>query len=147
VSAPFSLLGLILLTDFHKNASFRPSMLNYLNTTFTFGKQTKNNFINRKVQCRSTYSFLHSFSCQLFSWKSGGDSSPRWTRNTSRATAISDTVVLLAPHQNGIKQGRRCSHATSSLDELWAALTWVQTVARKNLFAMPSWDIPDTWPN
>ena len=45
MSTSFSLLRLILLTDFHKNASFRPNMLNYLNTTFTFGKQTKDNFI------------------------------------------------------------------------------------------------------
>ena len=37
-------------------------MLNYLNTTFTFVKQTKDNFINRKIQCRPTYSFTHSFS-------------------------------------------------------------------------------------
>jgi len=40
-------------------------MLNYLNTTFTFGKQTKDSFINRKFQCRPTYSFIHSFSCPL----------------------------------------------------------------------------------
>jgi len=37
VSTTFSLLCLILLTDFHKKARFRPSILNYLNTTFTFG--------------------------------------------------------------------------------------------------------------
>ena len=55
VSTPFSLLCLILLTDFHEKAGFRPNMLNYLNTTFTFGKQAKDNFINRKVQCRPTY--------------------------------------------------------------------------------------------
>jgi len=36
------------LTDFHKNAYFRPNVLIYLNITFTFGKQTKDNFINRK---------------------------------------------------------------------------------------------------
>jgi len=36
-----STVCLILLTDFHKSASFRPGMLNYLNTTFTFDKQTK----------------------------------------------------------------------------------------------------------
>jgi len=48
VSTPFSLLRLILLTGFHRNASFRPNMLNYFNTTFTFGKQSKVNFINRK---------------------------------------------------------------------------------------------------
>jgi len=37
-----------------------------LNTTFTFGKQTKDNFINTKVKCRRTYSFIYSFSCPLF---------------------------------------------------------------------------------
>jgi len=66
VSTPFSLLCLIRLTDFHKNASFRPSMLNYLNTTFTLGRQSKDNLINRKVQGRPTYSFIHSFSGPLF---------------------------------------------------------------------------------
>ena len=43
-------------------------MLNYLNTTSTFGKQTKDNFINRKFQCRPTYSLIHSFSCSLCLW-------------------------------------------------------------------------------
>jgi len=61
-----SLLCLLLLTDFNKNASFRPNMLNYLNTTLTFGNQTNDNCINRKVQCRPTCSFIHSFSCPLF---------------------------------------------------------------------------------
>jgi len=49
VSTPFSLLCLILLTDFQKNARFYPNTLNYLNTTFTFGKQTEDNFTNIKV--------------------------------------------------------------------------------------------------
>jgi len=33
--------------------------------------------------------------------------------------------VLLALHQDENKQGRRCGHATWSLDELWAAFPWV----------------------
>jgi len=33
--------------------------------------------------------------------------------------------ALLAPHQDGTKQGRRCSHSTCCLDELWAAFLWV----------------------
>ena len=69
VSAPFSLLCLIFLIDFHKKASFCPIMLNYLNTTFTFGKQTEDTFINRNFHCRPTYSFIHSFSCPLFLWE------------------------------------------------------------------------------
>jgi len=31
-------------------------------------------------------------------------------------------IVLLAPHQDGTK---RCSHSTWSLDDLWAAFSWV----------------------
>jgi len=37
---------------FSQKCKYRPNTLNYLNTTFNFGKQTKDNFINRKVQCR-----------------------------------------------------------------------------------------------
>jgi len=66
VSTPSSPLCLTLLTHFHESARFRPNMLNHLNTTFTFGKQTKDNFINRKVQCRPSHSFIFSFSCPLF---------------------------------------------------------------------------------
>ena len=52
VSIQFSLLCLILSTDFHKNTHFRPNMLNNLNMTFTFGKQTKDNFMKRKFKRR-----------------------------------------------------------------------------------------------
>jgi len=41
-------------------------MLNYLNMTVTFGKQTKDTYINRKVHCRPTHSIIYSFSCTLF---------------------------------------------------------------------------------
>ena len=50
---------LCLILDFHKNASFPENMLNYLNTTLTFGKQTKDNLINTKFQYKPTYSFTH----------------------------------------------------------------------------------------
>ena len=96
VSTPFSLLCLILLTDFHKNASFRPNMLKCLNTTFTFRKQTKDNFINRKVQCRCTCSFIYSFSCPLFLFRESGSSHTR-TRNSPRSTAISDSSAGSTP--------------------------------------------------
>jgi len=86
-----------------------PNILNYLNTTFNFGKQTGDNFINRKVQYKPIYSFIHSFSCLLLG-ESRGQQNPRMIRNTSRSTAISDGSV--APHQDVTKQGRRCSHAT-----------------------------------
>jgi len=58
MSTPFSLLYLIRLTDFRKKASVRPNVLNYSNTTFTFGKQTKDNCINRKFQCGPAHSFI-----------------------------------------------------------------------------------------
>ena len=44
-------------------------------------------------------------------------SRPRRSRNTSRSTAM---IVPLAPHQDGTKQGRRCSQSTWSLDTHWA---------------------------
>jgi len=34
-------------------------------------------------------------------------------------------VILMAPHQGGTKQGRRCCHSTWSLDDLWADFPWV----------------------
>jgi len=45
--------------------------------TFTFRKQTKDNFISRKFQCRPTYSFIHSFSCPLFLWGESLGPQPR----------------------------------------------------------------------
>jgi len=63
VLTPFSLLSFILLTDFRKNASFRPYMLNKLSTTFIFGKQTKNNFNSERFNAGL---FIHSFLCLFF---------------------------------------------------------------------------------
>ena len=97
VSAPLSLLCLIFLIDFRKNANFCPNMLNYLNTTLTFGKQTKDTFINRNFHCRPRYSFVHSFSCPLFPGESRGGNIRRRTRNTSRSTAISDSSAGSTP--------------------------------------------------
>jgi len=111
------------LADFQKNASFRPNMLNYLNKTFTSGKQTKDNLVYRKVQCGPTDSFIHSFLCPLFFTESRRGSSPRKTQNYH--DQHQSQIVLLAPHQDGTKRGRRCSHATWSLDKLWAAFPWV----------------------
>ena len=75
MSIPFSLLFLILGIDFHKNASFRPNMLNHLNTTFTFSKQSKDNFIKRKFQYKPAYSFIHYFCARFFSGESRGGKS------------------------------------------------------------------------
>jgi len=112
---------LILLTDFHKNASFRQNMLNCFNTTFTFGKQTKDSFINRKFQCRRSYYSLSHFRSRFSFGESRGGGSPRRTRNTSRSTVISDTSAGSTPRRG--QQGRRCSHVT--LDDLWATYAWV----------------------
>ena len=51
MSTPFPLLCLIIFTKFH----------NHLISSVTFGKKSKDNFINRKVLLKSTYSFIHSF--------------------------------------------------------------------------------------
>ena len=145
VSTLFLFLCPILLSDFHKNASFRPNMLNYLNTTSTFGKQTKDNFINRKVQCMLTSSFIHSFAWPLSFGESRGAAArgePKMSHDQQKFQ-----IVLPAPHQDGTKQGWRCSHVTQSLDELWASVSWVYTVARRTFFAIPSWDILETRPN
>ena len=80
--------------------------------------------MNRKVQCIGLQSFICSFSCPLFLWGEsrgaaalGGPEIPRDQQQSQ--------IVLLAPHQDGTKQGWRCSHATWSLDKLWAAFQWV----------------------
>ena len=60
--------------------------------------------------------YFHSFSQPLFLW-GGGPEMPHDQQQSQ--------IVLLVPHQNEAKQGRRCSHATWSLDELWVAFPWV----------------------
>jgi len=50
-------------------------------------------------------------------------SSPRWTQNTSRSRAISDSSD--SAHWDGARRGRGCSHYTWSLDDLWVASPWV----------------------
>jgi len=35
-------------------------------------------------------------------------------------------IVLLAPHQDRTKQGRRCNHSTWFLVDLWIAFAWMQ---------------------
>ena len=57
----FSLLCVILLTDFHENTSFNTP--NYLNTTFTFCEKIKT-----ILQIESFSVHIHSFSCPLFLW-------------------------------------------------------------------------------
>jgi len=52
-------------------------------------------------------------------------------------------IVLLAPHQDGTKQGRRCSHVTWSLVNLWAGSLGV---ASRTCLANLSWDILVMWP-
>jgi len=72
--------------------------------------------MNRKVQYRLTHSFIFSFSCCFSFGESCKGSSPRGP-GIPRDQQQSQ-IVLVAPHQEGIKQGRRCSHATWCLDPL-----------------------------
>jgi len=65
------------------------------------------------------FSFIHfHFHARFSSGEGRGDSSSKRTQQQSQ-------IVLFAPHQDGTKQGWRCSHATWSLDELWAAFPWL----------------------
>ena len=84
---------------FTKNASVRPNMLSYLNTILTFGKQTKDNFINRKFQCRATYSFTH-FRARFSFGESCRGSSRRRPRNASQSAAISDSSADSTPRRD-----------------------------------------------
>jgi len=81
--------------------------------------------MHRKFKCSRSYSFIHSF---IFvpgfplgriarAVDLGGREKPH-DRQQSK-------IVLLAPLQDGTKKGRRSSHATWSLDDLWSALPWV----------------------
>jgi len=132
VSTPFSFLCLILLTHFHKNARFRPNMLNYLNTTYTFGKQTTDDFINRKVQC--THSFIFSFRAR-FSFgeslraaalgESGSltmNSNLRlfcWLHTKTRPSKVGDVVTPCGPWTNSRPLSRGCRPAMFNQMAYW----------------------------
>ena len=65
---------------------------------------------------RLTIHFIRFYTC--FSSQGGcSDSSHKRTQNTSQSQQ--SQIVLLAPHQDRTKQGRRCKHAIWSLAYLW----------------------------
>ena len=126
LSIPFSLLCLILLTDFHKNASFRPNMLIQIGHSLLGNKLQTISYTKRFNEGLHTHSFSRfhaAFSLGRVARAAavGGPGIPRDQQQSQ--------IVLLAPHQDGTKQGRRCSHVTWSLDKLWAALPLVFSVA------------------
>ena len=127
MSMPFSLLCLILLPNFHKNASFRPNLLDYLNATLVFGKQTKDNFINRKFQIETfnvgphTHSFTHF--CARFSFGGvaraatlGGPNMPHdqqqsqfpWVHTKIGSSKVGDVVTPPAPWTTSERIFRGC---------------------------------------
>jgi len=53
-------------------------------------------------------------------------------------------ILLLASHQDGIKQSPRRSHSTWSLDDLWPLSRGCSQ--RRTWLAKFSWDILNTWP-
>jgi len=71
---------------------------NYLNTTFAFGKQTKDNFTNRKVECRPAYLFTH-FRAHFFFGEKRGAAPLGWPEIPHDQQHFQ--IVLLAPHQDG----------------------------------------------
>ena len=56
---------------------------------------------------------------------SGEDRGGSSSENLKFLTIDNNQIVPLAPHQDGTKQGWRCSHSTWSLDDLWAAFLCV----------------------
>jgi len=75
----------------------------------------------------NTLQFIH-FHTPFYSGKAGAASPAMKIPHGQQQSQI-----VLAPQQDGIKQGRKCSDATWSSDDLWGAF---------NL----SWDILVTWP-
>ena len=83
-------------------------------------KQTKDNFINKKVQWRPTYTLIHlliivpGFLLGGIAGAAalGGPEIPHDQQQSQ--------IVLLAPHQDRTRQGWRCTHAPSSLNKLQA---------------------------
>ena len=45
-------------------------------------------------------------------------------------------IVLLAAHQDGTKEGRRCRRFIYFLDDFWAAFPWVYCVANRTLVSL-----------
>jgi len=74
-----------------------------------------------------SYSFsqlIHKFPCPLFLY--GGSRRQQPYRGLVIPHGQQQLqIILLAQHQEGTKQGRRCSHFTWSFDDLWAAFPWV----------------------
>ena len=119
VSTPFSFYNMSDTFNWFSQKRKFPSRYAYLNTTFTFGTQAEDNFLNRKVRCRRTYSFIHSFWCPLFLWGESRGQQPQEDPKYLTINNMQLQIVLLFPHQDGTKQGRRCSHA------IRAAFQWV----------------------
>jgi len=121
VSTPFSLLCLT-FNWFSQNRKFPSKYAYYLNSAFTFGKQTKDNFINRKFQCRSTYSFTHfraHFSLGRVAGAAilGGPNMPHdqqqsqfpWVHTKMGSTKVSDVVRLPGSWTTSGPLSRGCS--------------------------------------
>jgi len=71
-----------------------------------------------------------------------GVSTPRKTWNIDKQYS---QIVLLAPRQDGTKQGRKRSHSTWFVADRWTVFPWVW--ASIAWLASPIWDKLVTWPN
>ena len=91
----------------------------YLNTTFTFGKKTNDNFINRNFQCPYSFIFVPILPLGKVAETTvlGGPEIPHYQQQYQK--------IPLSPHQDGTKQGRRYNHATGAFDEHSAAFPWL----------------------
>jgi len=79
--------------------------------------------VERCVKTRKCYYFIQSFAHSIFSGEGRGAVAPRGLEIPHGFHQ--PLIVLLAPHQDGTKQGRRYSHSTWFFVDLWAAFTWV----------------------
>ena len=77
-----------------------------------------NNFPNLKDARYGNFHSFHSLWCSPFVWV-WGVAAPGGTERTHGRQQF--PLVLLNQHEDGTKQGRRCTHSTCCLVDVWAA--------------------------
>jgi len=75
--------------------------------------------------CEDPYSFIHFHTC--FSSQQGRGAAALGGGLEIAKGQQQSQIVSLAPHQDRTQHSRRCSYATWSLDDLWAAFPHIHT--------------------
>ena len=115
-----------------------------MTTHRTFGIMLGMNRNNFKCSSQKIVCFMHLlFSFTHFRACFGSGESHRATALGGLAIRhgqMRSPIVLLVPHQDGNKQGQRCSHSTRSLNGLWSAFPWVQPAGLASIiFSVTFW--------